>query len=289
MRSNGSFEKDWRRFGSYMSYKRLPAGGPERAIHNRPKKTTVSGQETFYALLKQDKRFVMLKGHSHETLSTQPDGSYRTVRVRTEGRHESSWFWRWIDSETDGGAIVEIPEQRENGNRAFWKCLWVPEEFGQMGIGRRVAEALKGITDVVDGMAKDENAKHDGLPVNGPCFSLQLAPTPFHTEEWNLDQEVCDLDWSNGDAATKKMIDDSEAELPKRLTRLNWVQLRDWYASMGFVSVDGLKYHEWYDAEQNRIRKQPMMRARSYVINRTVMIYPEANAHYYMEEQENED
>ena len=272
-----------------MSYKRLPAGGPERAIHNRPKKTTVSGQEVFYALLKQDKRFVMLKGYSHETISTQPDGSYRTVRVRTEGRHESSWFWRWIDSETDGGAIVEIPEQRENGNRAFWKCLWVPEEFGQMGIGRRVAEALKGITNVVDGMAKDENAKHDGLPVNGPCFSLQLAPTPFFTEEWNLDQSVCKIDWSNGDAATKNMLDDSEAELPKRLTRLNWIQLRDWYASMGFVSVDGLKYHEWYDSEQNRIRKQPMMRARSYVINRTVMIYPEANAHYYMEEQENED
>jgi len=85
------------------------------------------------------------------------------------------------------------------------------------------------------------------------------------------------------------MIDDSEEALPKRLTRLDWVQLRDWYASMGFVCVDGLKYHEWYDAEQNRIRKQPTMRARSYVINRTVMIYPEENAHFYMEEQEHED
>lgn len=253
----------------------------------------------FIDLIKRSDVFTNLLGWSHLTarFAAHLETMYANLKLTnkqraelvtwysrdTERKHPSD-FWRFDDSQTGGGCIIQIHPNHQKPGMGHIQCIWTPPEFSRQGIARRCFDELKRMATEVDDLSCGDNPQYRGEKLYTNSFTLVLAPNPFHVDTWTLDQSTNTVDWSDPEAATvgAGMIDEVDKELPEEHRRTTWTQLRDFYLSIGFVEVDELGYVEWYNDGSEPgsigIRESRTMGDRSYEIGRKNMIFPACNA-----------
>ena len=103
---------------------------------------------------------------------------------------------------------------------------------------------------------------------------------------WNVDDPTNEVDFSDSEAATKLVEDESKTELSQEKRAVDWRTLDAFYESCGFIAVPELGTVEYYDSEQNRIKTHRRMMERSYRIGRHIHIAPSGNVEYFNKESE---
>lgn len=255
------------------------------------KKTNISPAEIFIKKLNTSKDFEMLKGYSEETwkLNADPinEGMYRKGRNHYRDREYDSCWYRWADSETKAKAVLEFPENKQLDCRQQWKILWVEPEDRRKGVGRRCVNRVIELATEVDGLCKGERKWKD-LHITCNCFCIEIVSNPFWIPEgyWNVDDPTNEVDFSDSEAATKLVEDESKTELSQEKRAVDWKTLDAFYESCGFIAVPELGEVKYYDSEQNRIRSHRRMMNRSFDIGRHIHIAPSGNVEYFNKENE---
>lgn len=279
----------WREINLYNRHKMANLGACS-PIYYKPN-PFIKPCNVFYKLLRADKRFRCLKGHTTWHTSMNREGQYYKKYLRYQKRTHPSDFYLYM-GEGNRRAIIQFPEWEMLKCRSFLKILWVPPHLAGLGIGTEVMEILKEITMKVDSMAKN-NEKYGKKQLSCSCFALSLIPNSFVIEDnyWDIEEIEAGedrIDWSAepgrewDNSPDIKMKDETWEYLPKDKIRLNLKELRKFYVDKcGFVECTEMAFHEYWDWERGDMQRDLTITGRSFCHQRWPLMYPPENLSYF--------
>ena len=251
-------------------------------------KKSITSVEIFDREMGKHKRFKNLKGWTDNVLRTTTEGM-KWGKQKTNYKNIESGFWQYLDKKTGHYAIVEFPDISQLYHRKMFKILYVDKAFQKKGIARRCMADITALVDKVDQLCKTEK-KYDGRNISYSWFAISLVPNPFHTSSW-YPENILNIDWSDAEAATECMVDETKTELPRQYKSATHQDLTRFYKSFGFVPCRELWYYEYLDTSYDndwQYRRTQNVHDRTIKLGKEPLVYPASNVGYY-EAEENDD
>ena len=223
--------------------------------------------------------FDNLKGYTSYSTQLGTNGEYEDVPTKFSKRTKSSEYLRFHHKKSGFGCIIHIEPYPQLTNRVFLKCLYVQDEYSNLGIATDCMKELLVITDNVDELAFAGKA-YKGKKLVGKYCVLSLFPNAFNVTDWDY-EDSNNVDWANKDTAGINIVDNRLGDLGPDKTRMTDQQLKQYYEKHGFVTCEYLDYHYYFSEDHDCIIRGKVLSEYSYQIGRHTMIYPAKNLKYF--------
>jgi GNAT superfamily N-acetyltransferase len=241
---------------------------------SKPKPKIVKPTEYFLELLTEDRRFERQYGYTRRHPVSR-NGGWTVEWEWYKGKEKTatSDWWKFTDTIVDGG-VAYLRLEPEIYNIMHVKILYVPKQFGGQGVGRRAMQAINNKCDATNKLALNGH-KFTEMKYfeDDEYLAMQLCPNPMDASAIIPPRNE---DWTD-DGNFTFIRDETNSPLGKyNEKRLDLDGLIQFYQSCGYVRCDKRRYRIETNEDGKRVKVKDMT-ARSFHIDRPVMVYPESN------------
>jgi GNAT superfamily N-acetyltransferase len=237
-----------------------------------PKPTIIRPADYFQELLENDRRFTRQYGYTRrEPVSRNAGWTVEWEWYKGKTKTARSDWWIFKDNEVESG-LAYLRLEPELYNIVHVKILYVPREFGGMGIGRRAMQAINNKCDSTNELATAGHKFSDmEFFEDDDYLVLQLCPNPLDAVAIIPPRND---DWTDDDNYSF-IRDETNSPLGEyNEKRLDLDGLIQFYTSCDYVRCDKRRYRIQTNENGDRV-KVPDMTGRSFKIDRPILIYPE--------------